>query len=383
MFKISIYKKEFINAINNVVSATKVTKASNKGLEVLSHIHCVVKDSYLYLYSTNCELELTSRVACQNMLTEDCEAFLLPAAKIRDIVKSMPNDSVIEITPNEKEEFKHIVKCVGQRSRYTLVGLDPSIMPINSDIKDVVNEVLIESSELHYALMSVFNFSASNDTRYYLNGINFKIKDGEVSLCATDGHRLSVFGVKAECTQDVKTETGYILSKDCATELIKSLANVSGRITLKFYESNIKFEVEGYSFSSLLIDGKYPDTNRVIPRGNTNNITINSSDLLEAVNRSSILMDTTSKIGRFNFSSTDIMIETDSNGESSVEQIDVQSQSGDEVQNIGFNLNYISAAVKAIDREYIKISFKDSMTSILISAPDKPSHIAVVMPARV
>jgi len=374
MNNLTLSKFDLLNALNSVYSA--IGKPDTKALD---HLKCEVSGSTLTFTANNLELQLTSSVYLGEIY-EDF-SFLIPARKFKELITAIPDSVDVTIKVNHKENLHHLITYSGSRAKYKLVGLDPDIYP-NIVIGDSVDSVSfdIAASDFHFALLSVSDSAAANDARYYLNGVNLDISEKSIVFCGTDGHRLSRY------TLDIETATtgSCILPKKSTLELLRQLIKIDGNILININENHFSFSVGGYSYVTTLVDGNYPDTNRVIPQGNTQTFKVDSQIMLDAINRSNVLVNSKHKCARFLFSNDNITIQsTNAEREHSVEQFDIIEDTliGDDIE-IGLNLDYLSRAFKMINSDEVDISLKDSNSAILLTSHNNPNHISVLMPTR-
>ena len=375
MNKITISKNDLMKGISAIYSAVDLKNADKS----LNYIKFNVSGSTLTLTGYNLVLQLISTIHLYEIYDEF--SFLIPARKFKELISAIPDDADVSINVNHKEEFHHMITYKGSRAKYKLVGLDPLSYPfVEINKKEEVINLNVSASHFHYGLMSVADFSGLNDVRYFLNGVNIEITEGSIIFCATDGHRLSRYNL------DIETfETGScIVPRSSVLELLRQLVKFDGDIKITITKSHFCFSADGYSYITNLVDGKYPDTNRVIPRENDQIIRVKTKPMLDALNRSNILVNTKHKCARFIFSNDNITIEsTNTENETSIEQLDANCQSIMITDiEIGLNLDYLSRAFKTINTDYIDISLKDSGTPILMCSQDKPHHLSVVMPTR-
>jgi DNA polymerase-3 subunit beta len=375
MNKITISNKDLSKGISAIYSAVDLKNVDKS----LNHIKFSVSGSTLTLTGYNTELQLISTIPLYEMYEEF--SFLIPARKFKELVSAIPDSADVSIHVNHKEMFHHTITYSGSRAKYKLVGVDPSSFPfIELNDKEDVIDLTVPASHFHYGLMAVSDFSATNDVRYFLNGVNLVITDNSIVFCATDGHRLSRYDLEIETL----TTGTCIIPRSSVLELLRQLVKFEGNIKIIITKSHFCFKADGYSYITSLVDGNYPDTNRVIPKDNENVVRIKTQPMLDALNRSNILVNAKHKCARFIFSNNNLTIEsTNAENETSIEQLDVNAESFMNVNiEIGLNLDYLSRAFKTIDTEYIDISLKDSGTAIIVQSQDKPQHLSVVMPSR-
>jgi DNA polymerase-3 subunit beta len=238
---------------------------------------------------------------------------------------------------------------------------------------------------------------AVHDIRYYLNGILFIAEGKTLTLVATDGHRLAL--AQSPLDTEVPARQEVILPRKTVLELQRLLkadtqqdakaasgadgeSNQAAAIEMKFAHNQAKFTFSGMEFVTKLVEGKFPDYNRVIPKNHKNSVTLGRQPLLSSLQRAAILTSEKFKGVRVNLEPGSLRIgASNAEQEEAKEEIEVDYE-GDAI-DIGFNVNYLIDALGNMDAEMVRIDLQDGNASALITLPDRPGFKYVVMPMRI
>ncbi len=342
-------------------------------LPILSNvlIHSVGKE----IAFTATDLEVQIRARTQLEETGEAQAVTLPARKLYDILRSLPNEAVVAL---ETKENRLTVKAGKSRfSLQTLPGQDfPTVAP--STEKGVV--LKLAQKTLKALLERVQYAMAQQDVRYYLNGTLLSVSGTRLTLVATDGHRLSY---TTENLPDEHDKAEIILPRKSVSELIKLLVPTDEPVTITLRTNQAEFVFGHIELLSKVIDGKFPDFTRVIPTQYSKHLTLNRMDLLQALQRASILSNDKIHGVRLLLSKNNLAIVC-TNNEQEEAQEDLDVQYGQEAIDIGFNITYLMDVMNHLTSETVVYSFGDANSSVLITVPGAEDHFKyVVMPMRI
>jgi DNA polymerase-3 subunit beta len=220
---------------------------------------------------------------------------------------------------------------------------------------------------------------AVHDIRYYLNGILFVAEGKQLSLVATDGHRLAF----ASATLEIEVpRQEVILPRKTVLELQRLLSDKDGAIEMQFASNQAKFIFDGMEFVTKLVEGKFPDYNRVIPKNHKNTITLGRIALLATLQRTAILTTEKFKGVRLNLEPGILRVaSTNAEQEEAVDEVEI-NYSGDAIE-IGFNVTYLIDALTNMAQDMVQVDLADSNSSALVTIPDNPTFKYVVMPMRI
>ena len=328
---------------------------------------------------TTSDLEIQIRTAATLGGDSGNFATTVGARKLIDILRTMPADQTVSL---ESQQNKLILK--GGKSRFTLQTLPAEDFPLVQEAPNFGPAFKVPQKTLKNLLDQVAFAMAVHDIRYYLNGILFVAEGTQLSLVATDGHRLAF----ASATLDVEVpKQEVILPRKTVIELQRLLSDAGGEnqphIEMQFANNQAKFTFGGMEFVTKLVEGKFPDYNRVIPKNHSNSVTLGRAPLLASLQRTAILTSEKFKGVRLNFEPGTLRVASNNaEQEEAVDELDID-YGGDSIE-IGFNVTYlIDALANMSQQEMVKIDLQDANSSALITLPDNAHFKYVVMPMRI
>ena len=296
------------------------------------------------------------------------------ARKLIDILRTMPPDQSVVL---ESSQNKVILK--GGKSKFTLQTMAAEDFPLVQESPAFGPAFSVPQKTLKDLLGQVAFAMAVHDIRYYLNGILFVAEGKQLSLVATDGHRLAF----ASAMLDVEVpRQEVILPRKTVIEMQRLLSDVEGAIEMQFANNQAKFSFGGMEFVTKLVEGKFPDYNRVIPKNHKNRITLGRVALLATLQRTAILTSDKFKGVRLNIEPGTLRVaSSNAEQEEAVDELDID-YSGDSIE-IGFNVTYLIDALSNMDQEMVKLELTDGNSSALFTIPDNATFKYVVMPMRI
>lgn len=339
-------------------------------LPVLSNILVNVESDRLTLTGTDLEVELTAFSPLKNAEAGD---ITLPARKFMDICRTLPDEALIDITVDKDRALIRSGK-----SRFTLSTLPASEFPATDAIAGAY-EFEVPQKDLK-SLIDRTQFSMANqDVRYYLNGLLLEIDNMVLRAVATDGHRLAVSEMSQELPPTEKLQ--IIIPRKGVLELARMLNESDESCKVQIDTNHIKVTLSDIIFTSKLIDGRFPDYQRVIPQGSDKELIGDREKVRQALVRTAILSN--EKYRGIRLQLEDNLLKAMVNNpelEEAEEEIDV-TYSGEPLE-IGFNVSYLVDALNAVLQDKVKIELSDANSSCLISGKDDDSTRYVVMPMR-
>ncbi len=296
------------------------------------------------------------------------------ARKLVDILRTLPADQTVSL---ESSAAKLILK--GGKSKFTLQTMAAEDFPLVQEAANFGPAFSVPQKTLKDLLGQVSFAMAVHDIRYYLNGILFVAEGKQLSLVATDGHRLAF--ASATLVIDVPKQE-VILPRKTVTELQRLLSDTEGAIEMQFANNQAKFSFDGMEFITKLVEGKFPDYNRVIPKNHKNSITLGRSALLATLQRTAILTSDKFKGVRLNIDPGTLRVASNNaEQEEAVDELDID-YNGDSIE-IGFNVTYLIDALTNMNQEMVKLELSDGNSSALFTIPDNATFKYVVMPMRI
>jgi DNA polymerase-3 subunit beta len=296
------------------------------------------------------------------------------ARKLIDILRTMPSDQTVSLESNQN---KLVLK--GGKSRFTLQTLPAEDFPLVQEAPSFGAKFSVPQKTLKDLLNQVSFAMAVHDIRYYLNGILFVAEGKQLSLVATDGHRLAF----ANATLDVEVpRQEVILPRKTVLEMQRLLSDAEGAIEMQFASNQAKFSFGGMEFVTKLVEGKFPDYNRVIPKNHKNAVTLGRAPLLASLQRTAILTSEKFKGVRLNIEPGTLRVASNNaEQEEAVDELDID-YGGDAIE-IGFNVTYLIDALANMEQDMVKIELADANSSALVTIPENSQFKYVVMPMRI
>lgn len=341
-------------------------------LPILANV--MIRKTGSALQFTTSDLEIQIRTTAE--LDGDAGNFTttVGARKLIDILRTMPADQTVSL---ESSQNKLILK--GGKSKFTLQTLPAEDFPLVQEAANFGPAFSVPQKTLKELLGQVSFSMAVHDIRYYLNGILFVAEGKQLSLVATDGHRLAF----ASATLDVEVpKQEVILPRKTVLEMQRLLSDTEGAIEMQFASNQAKFSFGGMEFVTKLVEGKFPDYNRVIPKNHKNAITLGRQPLLASLQRTAILTSDKFKGVRLNIDPGTLRVASNNaEQEEAVDELDID-YSGDSIE-IGFNVTYLIDVLTNMEQDMVKVELSDSNSSALVTIPDNHSFKYVVMPMRI
>ncbi|WP_394755313.1 DNA polymerase III subunit beta [Rhodoferax sp.] len=341
-------------------------------LPILANV--LIRKTGSSLQFTTSDLEIQIRTTAE--LEGDTGDFTttVGARKLIDILRTMPADQTVSL---ESSAAKLILK--GGKSKFTLQTMVAEDFPLVQEAASFGPVFSVPQKTLKALLSQVSFAMAVHDIRYYLNGILFVAEGNQLSLVATDGHRLAF----TSATLDVEVpKQEVILPRKTVIELQRLLSDTQGAIEMQFANNQAKFSFDGMEFVTKLVEGKFPDYNRVIPKNHQNSITLGRSALLATLQRTAILTSEKFKGVRLNIDPGTLRVASNNaEQEEAVDELDID-YGGDSIE-IGFNVTYLIDALTNMSQDMVRLELSDGNSSALFTIPDNATFKYVVMPMRI
>jgi len=296
------------------------------------------------------------------------------ARKLIDILRTLPGDQIVTLTAAQNK-----LTITGGKSRFTLQTLPADDFPLVNEAVDFGPAFSVPQKVLKGLINQVHFAMAVHDIRYYLNGILFVAEGKQLTLVATDGHRLGL--AQAQLENDVPKQE-VILPRKTVLELQRLLKDEDTPIEMRFAGNQAKFAFSGMEFVTKLVEGKFPDYNRVIPKNHKNSVILGRATLLASLQRAAILTSEKFKGVRVNIEPGTLRIAS-SNAEQEEAKEEIEIDYGGDTIEVGFNVTYLMDVLANISQDMVKIELQDGNASALITVPEQAGFKYVVMPMRI
>jgi DNA polymerase-3 subunit beta len=338
-------------------------------MPILSHVLLVAQDGKLTTTATDLEVELRADtevdIASPGEIT-------VPGRKLYDICRALPESAMVEFSVTAG---KATLKA--GRSRFTLSTLGPADFPTLEDAAG--QQSFNVDGQAFRRLLDKTQFSmAQQDVRYYLNGLLLETAGTTLRAVATDGHRLAL--AELELDQAAGQAAQIIVPRKGVLELLR-LVDGDGSVTVTVGANQIRVEAGSMRLASKLIDGRFPDYERVVPDDPSNVVKASRVELRAGLQRAAILSNEKYRGVRLALGSNRITMQANNPEQEEAEE-ELEVEYGGEEMEIGFNVNYLLDALGAIEDDNVELGLNDPNSSCLIKAPGEQSSRFVVMPMR-
>ncbi|WP_374675290.1 DNA polymerase III subunit beta [Ideonella sp.] len=337
---------------------------------------------------TTSDLEIQVRTSAELGGDAGSLSTTVGARKLIDILRTLPGDQVVSLSANGAK-----LTLQGGKSRFTLQTLPAEDFPLVNEAVDFGPVFSVPQKTLKGLIDQVHFAMAVHDIRYYLNGILFVAEGRTLTLVATDGSRLAL--AQAQLEADIPKQE-VILPRKTVLELMRLLKD-GGKdggkdsakagagddvIEMRFAGNQAKFSFSGMEFVTKLVEGKYPDYNRVIPKNHKNIITLGRATLLSSLQRAAILTSEKFKGVRLNIEPGALRIaSSNAEQEEAKEEIEIDYD-GPSIE-VGFNVTYLMDALSNMGQEMVRLEMHDGSSAALITVPEQEGFKYVVMPMRI
>lgn len=364
--RFEIERDELLKPLQAVIGVVE----RRQTLPVLANVLIVADDNWLSMTATDLEVELVARVPAT--VTQGGRA-TLPARKLMDIVRNLPADALIRIS---LEQDRALVQA--GRSRFTLATLPASDFPTVDEVGEA-QPLMVPQQQLRVLIEKTHFTMALQDVRYYLNGLLLEVEPNRLRAVATDGHRLAV----AELETSVALSSGkqVIVPRKGVQELLRLLDASEDPVQVELGSNHIRISLADIRFTSKLIDGRFPDYQRVIPADGGQVLQADREMLRQALVRASILSNEKYRGVRFLVDAERLRIQSNNPEQEEAEEELAVSYPGTPLE-VGFNASYVLDAIGAIEEDVVEILLVDANSSCLIRGQGNHHARYVVMPMR-
>jgi DNA polymerase III subunit beta len=340
-------------------------------LPILSNVLIEKHGDALTLLATDIEIQITTHQNVQGG-GED-QSITVGARKLQDILRALPDGEVSLVLDDKRLTLK------SGKSRYalqTLPAADYPRMQLNSGDSLTVR---LPQKEFKRQLAQVAYAMAAQDIRYYLNGLLMQVLDKELRMVATDGHRLAL---SSNTLEEDYPRTEVILPRKTVLELARQLSDSEDPVEIIITGNQACFRFGPIELITKLIEGKFPDYERVVPQGNPKLVVAHRASLLSALQRAAILTNEKFRGLRVVLESGRVsIISTNAEQEEAQEELEVD-YSGDNLE-LGFNVTYLLDVLNNVTDDTVEIHLNEQMSSALFTVPGNDHFKAVVMPMRI
>lgn len=353
--------------------------SARTALPILANLLLQVSDNTLTLTGTDLEIEMVATIALSQSHKTETGSTTVPARKFFDICRGLPEDAEITVTLETKR-----LSIRSGHSRFSLSILSARDFPNLADLKKEKEVELTVSPAALKCLIDSTQFAmAHQDVRYYLNGMLFEVEGEKLCVITTDGHRLAVCStsiIQKDTAQELK-KYSVIVPRKAVIELARLLSGGEDRLCLQIGSNNIRVHLNGFIFTSKLVDGRFPDYKRVFPKNPSKIVIANCEQLKQAFSRAAILSNAKFRGVRLHISAGKLKITANNpEQEEAEETLDVDYQ-GEDIE-ISFNVGYLLDVLNALKCDKVKLLLIDSVSSVQIENIENQITTYIVMPMR-
>lgn len=339
-------------------------------MPILANLLLSAGNSGLAVTASDTEVEL---IASTDVDIKEKGEVTVPARKLLDICRALPEGVKVSIALDKGK-----LTLRSGHSRFSLATLPAADFPLVEDIKPQ-RSFRVAQAKLRDLLMRTAFSMAQQDVRYYLNGLLLEVGEQQLRAVATDGHRLALCDLNEPFGGSGKQQV--IIPRKSVLELQRLMSERDEEISVDLGSNHIRVALSGIRLTSKLIDGRFPEYERVVPKGGDKILTASRAELYEALYRASILSNEKYRGVRLQLAAKNLKILAHNpEQEEAEDEIEIQYQGAD--LEIGFNVTYLLEALSALDQERVQITLSDANNSCLISTPENELCRYVVMPMR-
>lgn len=374
--KLSIQRETLLKPLQFAASIADRRPA----LAVLGNVLLEVSENQLMIVGSDGEIELKGVLALSD--SAEVGAITVPARKFLDICRSLPDNSFIdlELVQPQVESRKSVFQlqiCCG-RSRFLLATLPAVEFPLMSEA-EATGEVMIAQNILGDLIKQTHFAMAQQDVRHYLNGVLLELTPSQVNMVATDGHRLAVSSVALNVDQNAQV----IIPRKAVLELLKLLGDAEANVKLVLSATQLRMISDEYVLTTKIIDSKFPDYQRVIPRNSDKEITVDRDVLKQALMRAAILANEKNRGVRIGLRQNSLHV-TAHNPEQEEAQEELEIIYSGKPLEIGFNVSYLIDVLNTVAPGKVMLSVSDENSSALLEGVNVlTSAVYVIMPMRI
>lgn len=366
--KMSIEKAVLLKALGHVQNVVE----RRNTIPILSNVLMSAADGKLTLVATDLDIEISEDTEAQVDAPGEITA---PAHTLYDIARKLPDGAQVSLKIGSDDRLD----VDAGRSHFTLPILPAGDFP-KMTADGFTHNFALPAKQLRRLIDKTKFAISTEETRYYLNGIYVHAHNGLLRAVATDGHRLALSEMDAP--QGADGLPGVIIPRKTIAEIRRLIDGGDGDVSLSVSEAKIRFTYGSAVLTSKLIDGTFPDYERVIPKGNTKELTIDNKIFASAVDRVSTISAEKSRSVKLSLTQDSLALAVN-NPEHGQANEDLMVDYSDEPLEIGFNAKYLLDVTGQIEGRDATFFLDSPASPALVKDPEDPASLFVLMPLRV
>ena len=366
--KVTIERATLLKSLGHVQSVVE----RRNTIPILSNVLIEAReDGSLRLMATDLDLQVDESVAAQ---VEQAGATTVPAHTFHDIVRKLPEGSQVELSAADGK-----MKVVAGRSRFNLSTLPRDDFPVIAE-GELPTRFELPAATLRQIIDKTRFAISSEETRYYLMGIFLHVADDKLKAAATDGHRLA--RITLERPEGAEGMPDIIVPRKCVAELRKLLDEVEGTVEVSLSPTKVRFGLGNAVLTSKLIDGTFPDYNRVIPTANDKLLKLDPKSFAAGVDRVATIASEKTRAVKMSVDRDKVTLSV-SSPESGTATEEIAADYGNDSLEIGFNARYLLDILHEIEGDTVEVHLADAAAPTLLREKDDSAALYVLMPMRV
>lgn len=365
--EIELLREELLQPLQAIIGVVE----RRQTIPILGNVCIEVEsDTAIRLVTTDLEVEMNARILQGG---KQAGASTVPARKLLDICRALPEGATVKLSQEAGR-----LRVASGRSRFVLTTLPVDEFPTVGELESGLRFSIGSQVLADLVKRSAFAM-AQQDVRYYLTGLLLELSPERLRAVATDGHRLAL--CDAESRPEVEGSESAILPRKAVMELDRLLGQAGEQVEVTLSKTHARFDLGAQVMTTKLIDGQFPDYDRVIPKSNNKKLIADRAPLREALTRVAILANEKFRGIRLEASSDGFKLAAHNPENEEAEEMISANYEGERLV-IAFNATYLQDALAALDSETVEFRFTDSNSSALLGSPDSDRYRYVIMPMR-
>jgi DNA polymerase-3 subunit beta len=341
-------------------------------LPILSNVLVEILGDHNTHTATALELQVASRT--QTGAGSGEHSITVAARKLQDILRALPEGTAVALDLQEKR-----LQIKSGKSKFSLQTLPAQDFPKLAAAGAASATLEVGQRDLKQLLSLVQYAMAQQDIRYYLNGMLLALTPNALTVVATDGHRLALASLPLESNA---AKVDVILPRKAVLELVKLLGDVETNLKIEVRDNQVAFMFGSVEFITKVVDGRFPDYQKVVPTGYRKHIVLDRATLQQSLQRAAILSNEKFRGVRWVLTENSLRI-VSSNTEQEEAEEELEIQYSGEPLDVGFNVSYLLDVLANVNSAQVECSLGDANSSMLVTLPGNTQFQYVVMPMRI